>query len=125
MLPPSVWVLREADVKASLEYKFYWGEGLVNSKGKRDRRRQGELSECDAGVNTCAGRQRRKDQVGRVSTIVRLRKSQPAEVESPSKSSVSGQSFMGKNHTSGNPLKKSKAICSCKDLYVNTFSGTH
>lgn len=43
-------------------YALLAGKALVNYKGKGDRRsRQGELSECDAGVLTCEERQGRKD----------------------------------------------------------------
>lgn len=48
MLPISVWIPQEADVKADLERQDLLGGAPVNNKGTGARNRQQELSECDA-----------------------------------------------------------------------------
>lgn len=64
-------------------YALLAGKALVNYKGKGDRSRQGELSECDAGVLTCEGRQGRKDGVGRVSNHSTIEKISARQTWSP------------------------------------------
>ena len=61
---------------------------------------QGELSECDPGLTACEGRQGRKDWVGRTSDHSTVEKNfSQADVESPSKSCLLGQFYMGRNYT--------------------------
>lgn len=50
MLPMPIWILQVANVKISLEYKLSWRKAPVNYKWKRDKSRQGKLSECDANL---------------------------------------------------------------------------
>lgn len=85
---------------------------------------QGELSECDPGLTACEGRQGRKDWVGRTSDHSTVEKNfSQADVESPSKSCLLGQFYMGRNYTPDystfrNSPKKNGSICTYKDLYV-------
>ena len=83
MLLMSMWIFQEADVQAGLEVQDLLREAPVNYKGKELRSRQGELSECVAGLKPIKGDRERKMDRKKPQTTAQYRRSQPGRCAVP------------------------------------------